>query len=468
MMRNRNYGVFFFLVSFLLYIVSPDYFSHTFVICELFLYIINCLAFFVYFTPLLKVYNFALIFCFSFFICNFFYPVFVHPYIPLGLIVHDFNESYICQGTALAQLGFSSFLLGEEYFLRNVHKESIEVKFKTYGKNDLFDTFSLILIWTYAILILLLSHLDYNLYNVITASSLTLLSFVQVFFIITMIYRSSRYRNVNVPFRKFILSEKFYLLGMMLAIIGLAIIGDRGPIIQFLLAIFTIYFYLIFRIPIKYLMFIFVIGILGMIIIRNNRIGGQYSSAMEYREQKYGMTVPVYIDVFSDLIGTARCMYLGLEFVDDEGYLNGSSFVKPIFSPIPFLPTIIAQLLYNSSPSELSTGKILTEETMRRENREDMEGIGTNNVVDLYMNSGVIGTCLFMWVFGYFVGFLECHKRNSIYCFFCYCVLMSLSIYIPRSTIFDCTRLMIWGVVIFWFRNSYPNRFKSYAHTVYK
>lgn len=406
-----------------------------------------------------------MIFCSSFLLCNFIYPVFVHPYYPIGLMVHAFDENYICRGAALAQLGISSYLFAENRVLMNL--SFCKRRKWMVSRNDCFDLLSLLLIWIYALLVYSLSNINYNLYNEILNSSLTLISFIHIFTIITMTYRLSLYKGKRCNMLHILKKEWLFLLGIFIVVVGLMNVGDRGPIIQLSFAIFTIFYFFIGHISLKHLCIVMIIGLTGMVYIRNNRIDGQYQTAMEYREQKYSTTLPFYIEIFTDLIGNARCMYVGLEYVDRYGWLYGKSFIKPIFSPIPFLPTVATQFLFNASPSDLSTGTILTDETKKLMDR-DLEGVGTNNIVDVYMNIGVGGVCIMMGLFGAFIGFLEARKNSNIFFFFSYCIVMSLAIYIPRSTIFDFLRTILWGSFILYLRNQFPNKFKRYEGAVHK
>lgn len=451
--------------SLALYWIAPRNFEHSFVIIVLVLYILNCFYFFGKYYTQLKMYNFSLLFCFSFLLCNFIYPVFVHPYYPIGLIVHDFNDEYICRGAALAQVGISFYLFGEDLSLMKTNNSDVK-KFGTISNNDVFDSTSILLLWIYAIIVFVFSGLSYDMYNELFSSSLSFISIIHVFVIITIICHLSKYS----PYSKIlyiIKKEKIILVGLIIATWGLMMIGDRGPIIQLILAFFTAYYFVIGGISVKNMCIYICLGVFCMVYIRNNRVDGQYTTAMEYREAKYGAVLPAYIEIFTDLVGNARCMYLGLEIVDRDGFFYGKSFIKPIFSPIPFMPTIIAQTFFNSTPSNLSTGVILTNETESMLGRK-VEGVGTNNVVDIYMNIGFIGVCALMAVFGYFIGYIERNKLANVYCFFCYCILMSLCIYIPRSTIFDFLRTVLWGILIFKIRNSYSNKFilneKSIIH----
>jgi hypothetical protein len=454
----------FFYLSIFIYICAPTKFEHCYVLLVLILYCANCIYVFRQMYSRIGLYNFSIIFCCSFFLCNFIYPVLVHPYYPIGLMVHDFDDSYICRGTALAQLGISSFLFVENRVLMKRYSLS---KRKLILRNDCFDFFSLFLIWLYALFILSLSSISYNSYNEILGSSLTLVSFVHILVVITMVYRLSLYSGKRYKVWHILKKEWLFGLGLLVAVLGLMEVGDRGPIIQLFFAIFTAYYFFIGHVSLKHLCIVMIVGLLGMVYIRNNRIDGQYQTAMEYREQKYNTTLPFYIEVFTDLIGNARCMYVGLEYVDKEDFLYGKSFIKPVLSPIPFLPTVATQSLFNVPPSELSTGTILTNETKDLMGRE-LEGVGTNNIVDIYMNIGVWGVCVLMGALGAFVGLLEVKKNDNFYYFFCYCIIISYAIYIPRSTIFDFLRTILWGVLLIYIRNLFPNRFKHYEIAIHK
>lgn len=452
----------FFLFSFLLYTCAPFNYSYYYCVFVLLIYCMQWLLFSYKFHSMLGIFHFSNLFCLSYLVANFVYPVFVHPYYPSGLVMHDFNEDFISRGVALAQLGSNCFFWGIDIVL-TPKKSSYNREIRTLMKeNDCIDLLSRLLFFCYAMLILLLGAISYDFYNAFFERFLTLVSFVFLFFTLTTISRTIlKKEQIRESFFSFCIVNKWMMLCLFLVVLGLGRIGDRGPIIQYALTVFTIYALLVKRINYKILTLCVIIGVAFMVVVRNSRADGQHQSSMERREIKYGTKLPFFLDACVDLMASTRCMYVGMELTEGGNYLYGQSFIKPVLSPFPFLPTLFSSLLFNSTPSELSTSAILTEATKDRLGREELEGVGTNCIVDIYMNAGLLGVVMIMFLLGRWVGLVEIRKQNSIYYLFCYCIMISYSIYMPRSTIFDFMRPTIWGWLLIYIRNNTPNRFKK-------
>jgi hypothetical protein len=458
----RTYIHFIFVcISAIAYLCAPYSYSQTFSIFILLLYLSQWFIFYKKYVRVLGVFCFTNIYCFSFLICNFIYPIFVHPYFPLGFVVHNFNEDYILKGVSLAQLGSGCFLGGQDYYLSKKKMLSIDNLNIDIPSNKLFDNFSSLLLYGYTLLIFIVSSLDYNSYNAFLDNYLTLISIVLIFITISLLNRANKSYLKEDSALIFIKKNFLFFLGLLICMVGLIKIGDRGPIIQLGFIYLTIHTLFVNKLKLKQVLLLVFFGVLLMVFIRNTRIEGQHKISMEYRGAKYGVELPFVLDINTDLIGNARCMYLGLELVDSNGFLYGRSFIKPVLSPIPFLPTIVSLSLFNTSPAELSTGTILTKETEYMLGRE-IEGVGTNNIVDLYMNFGVVGVVVLMVSLGYFVGIVSIKKNYNFYYLLCYCILMSLSVYMPRSTIYEFVRPVAWGIVIIYLRNSSCNIVRSH------
>jgi oligosaccharide repeat unit polymerase len=159
------------------------------------------------------------------------------------------------------------------------------------------------------------------------------------------------------------------------------------------------------------------------------------------------MQLNSFYDIGMDLIVNNRNLYTGYEYVEKNGISYGKSMYHQIFSPVPKLPSLFTQLVYNADPVDLSTARILTNEYNAH------YGLGTNMVIDLYMNFGVTGVIFFMFLLGIIATKFqrEAYYSDNFNYMIAYVFLVALAIYLPRSTIFDPLRPIIWAILLYQF-----------------
>lgn len=159
------------------------------------------------------------------------------------------------------------------------------------------------------------------------------------------------------------------------------------------------------------------------------------------------MQLNSFYDIGMDLIVNNRNLYTGYEYVEKNGISYGKSMYHQIFSPIPKLPSLFTQLVFDSDPVDLSTARILTKEYNAH------YGLGTNMVIDLYMNFGIPGVAVFMFLLGLLATKFqrEAYYSNNFNYMIAYVFLVALAIYMPRSTVFDPLRPIIWAILLYQF-----------------
>jgi len=76
-------------------------------------------------------------------------------------------------------------------------------------------------------------------------------------------------------------------------------------------------------------------------------------------------------------------------------------------------------------------------------------GLGTNLIIDIYMQFDIIGVIALMFGLGYFVTKLDLNIKNKLFNTICYIFIFSFSVYMTRSSLFDSVRYISWVAVIY-------------------
>ena len=154
-----------------------------------------------------------------------------------------------------------------------------------------------------------------------------------------------------------------------------------------------------------------------------------------------------FVDVFMDLIINNRNTFVAVDYVDHEGITFGKSMLACVFRVIPFLSSLMHNLL-NLNTSETSSSILLTKETLG----DDFTlGLGTSIIADLYLGFGVVGVIFFMWILGIIIKYLENKvHQNNIYHIIIYAVFISQAVYIVRSEYFFSLNQIVLCVFFYW------------------
>ena len=224
--------------------------------------------------------------------------------------------------------------------------------------------------------------------------------------------------------------------------------GDRGPVIQ--IALIALVSYTLYVKPMRMKSFILIIfaGMFFLTIISYARIKSGYDKTKTGIDIKNGLTkfkIKSFYDVGMDLIINNRNLYTGYEHEKINGMNYGKSLSYQLFAPFPILPSLFTHIMFNTDPEKLSSSYILTKES------KASYGLGTNIIIDLFMAFGPVGVILCMLFLGLLVTRiqLKASTGNSLNYVISYIFLVSLSIYMPRSTILDPLRPIIWALFIY-------------------
>jgi hypothetical protein len=276
-----------------------------------------------------------------------------------------------------------------------------------------------------------------------------------LFLISTIIAFVSNTRQLNSTqggWKEFALANKKVLCFSFLVMLIYMIIGDRLIIVELGLIIICVYSLYFKKVRALYLIAFLTVGFVMMTLLmltRNSsgslRTGGvkgfvaEGSVVMEENEASgvWGYT--------SDLTGRFQELSYGYKMTQKQGHLLPQKIFVTLFSPIPFLPNIISNLLLGVPTSQTSAGYFIAIDSKTH--------AGSHCVIDIYMPWGVIGLLIFFSLFGVVVAYFDRSKYNNIYGSVGYLVLVYQSVFITRGTIFDVYRTMVWAMVIIYLYN---------------
>lgn len=375
--------------------------------------------------------NFTFFFTISFFFVNFFYPVFIFPFDKYYFLVFSrfkFNEDVITKATSLALVGYTSFVFGIKSILSQKRSKNYQRPYinEQVILNNSFKIY-LIFSWAFTGIIFLIAkdgivaRSSDAFFNIEPSLLVINQCFINLLIICTFYLRKS-FLNLSIVF---------------IYIFIFIFVGDRGPAVQtslVLLISYNIFYQKISRLK---LFLSVLIGFVSLTIISSIR--GKEGNTNNLSSVQYNN----YYDFAMDLIVNNRNLYAGYDYVDKYGLNYGTSSLPYIFAPIPKLPSLITTTFFDSTPQELSTGTILTNDV------NATWGLGTNLIIDIYMQFDIIGVISLMFGLGYFVTKLDLNVKNKLFSTICYIFIFSFSVYMTRSSLFDSVRYISWAAVIY-------------------
>ena len=443
-LSNLLFSILLFFLSFILYLFAPHFYSNLYCSFLLIIYIIASIKLVKITTINSNYFTFHLLFVVSFFFVNFVYPVFIYPISPTyySVFLYKFNHDIITKATALALLGFNAFLIGVSTKIDNPIYSGFKNKVNL-GSIEFFINLILFFVFI-SILFIVGSPLIKGTYGATynISSGLQILFQVLISISIVLAFYTKSYNGNFVDFlKKFRKTVLFSLIFFLLIFI---FSGDRGPAVQVMLL--SIAGFTIFVKPVKLRSFIILalIGMLTLTFISYARTQTKTDKSVSLSKGFKYIKLDSFYDIGMDLIVNNRNLYVGYEYANRNGFSYGKSMSYNVFAPFPLIPSLYTKHFFNSTPEDLATATIITKESKMT------YGVGTNVIVDLYMNFGVLGVILFMSFLGSIVTGLHFNAvySNNLNHIIAYLIFVSLSIYIPRSTVFDPLRPIVWALGI--------------------
>lgn len=420
----------FWLISLFLYLLSPTVYDYLFCLLVFVFFLIHSIYVFKH-----RGYNnlmsFEFLFVFSFCLSNFIYPVFYYPIDPsVGVFSYYFNHSVISSSTALAYLGFSSFICGlvftkkpevKNYLLEYVHPSYVRVL-----------SFLSAFFFIFYIVFGGLKHLT-DVYSGAEANinDIGIFSyFYNVFVVCFLLICMLVFRIKNVLFRKKIL--------LFICIITMLILltGSRTLVVGVGLILGVTYSWYIRPISNFKMICLILFSSLGL------------SLMMMFRDEafsldKYDQYYTSGFDIYLDLIGPNRNLYVLKDFTDSNFNVYIYSALTDIFSPIPGSSEFINS--YNPFPKEIMGGDWTT---FLEFGPGSSYGLGTSFIGEMYFAFGVYGVIFISYFIGRIIMICKNHLFYNKYAYIIYFLFVSHAIFYPRGFYLFQPRILVWCVLI--------------------
>lgn len=419
--------LFLWLISLVLYLITPLNFSYEY--CWL-LFIINLCGWNILFR--IASFKNALNFNSFFFICSllvsFVFPLFIYPNEWLIFTFRYYYDSkYIVKGTALFNLAMLSYISGFVYTFRP--KKVVAYVYILDRK---------LLGFLYFIFYAMVSYGIWDLskqteleYSEVTRASITHYSITLLLCILVILNCSVNKEAIKGNIKSFLVYNMPLFIPSAIFSFFCLLVGVRYPVLEIMLIIGYSFSFFVHNLKVRHVLTLGTLGLFLMFAVSILRMSGDLSAPMNFWL------------FFSDLIGTTKNLYLGLDYIDRNGYNYGQSLVAPLTSFFPFLPSFLTDLLFNKPPSQLGSQLILTQ---FNESVNPNMGfwVGSNVAIDLYLDFGFIWVCFVMFLFGKYIAFLESTKGSSLLYNLLYTSAFSYCIFLVRASVFDQIRSIIW------------------------
>ena len=219
------------------------------------------------------------------------------------------------------------------------------------------------------------------------------------------------------------------------------LIGSRGiPMRIALFSLFTLNLY-IYRFSKLQISTIIVIGAIVLTFVGIAREGTSVA----------GGSISSIWDLGSDLTINNRSLYVLMEYAENSGYTYGASMLINILSVIPFAQSIFLNVTHCSLTS-ISSGYLVTDLYFKENLSDDIIGLGTNLVGDIYLSFGAIGVVVLFYILGSCLRKLYLRmSQGSIQSALVYALIFMNVIIYPRSGYLTPIRDVVWTLFIYWF-----------------
>lgn len=221
--------------------------------------------------------------------------------------------------------------------------------------------------------------------------------------------------------KDFLMSNKLYSVLWMVLVLLHLISGHRHHALTIIAVVIFLYTVCIKKIPNLLIISGLVAGTLLFSLIGYLRTG--LTTIAEYELQVNGLV--------RDFVPASLATPFFIEYTDNYGYTYGANYFLPIVGIVPFLAGILKMIgLYVTAPTSYDFFTLYVTE-------DSVSGLGTSLVGDIYYSWGFVGVLICFCFLGYFVSWLYkrivVYNSTSPYLMIAYIVMMSVSIFLPRT-----------------------------------
>jgi len=379
------------------------------------------------------------------------------------------NKSIVVKSFTLSTIGLISFYLGVFFYknkvINTINHKNEEVSYSI--KPLLYLSTIVLAAYFYTVNPLYLM----GFYGIVgmgdIATYMSLLFNILILAIIIQSTRNLRIENkipINIVHYVKLMGIPFLIiLGVYL--ISVLISGDRGPIITIVLAYVSGY-YFVKRSKLSYktgLIFIFlgatIISLLGEVRSLDKNL-----SFTQKLDQSFNGESLDKVTSFSpstiELAGSVKTTHYALNYVPkNHDFLYGRFQMQQLFKALPFL-SIFNQLIYNDTSLKYSSSAFFI--TWVHQGNNPTYGDGSSCIADFYLDFGLFGVIIGMFLFGYFIRLAEVKMYNKIipplFTHIFIIVYLSGAIYIARSFVLFEFKNVVWIFILITFNKYIFNK----------
>lgn len=251
-----------------------------------------------------------------------------------------------------------------------------------------------------------------------SATYMTFLFNLLIFAIVIQTSRNLRAQNkIHINFSQYMRLMGLHLFILLaLYLLSVMISGDRGPLITYGLCYFSGYFF-VKRIKLSYkkgLLFLFagviMISILGVARNLNRDLSFVDKIQLAFNENVNGSRHS-FFQTTNELASSVRTLHQAVNYVpQSHDFLYGRFQLQYLTVAIPFFSLLNPFIYQDNSPKYVGSSSFIT---WIRQGDFPTSGDGTSCIADFYLDFGLLGVIIGMFVFGYFIRFAEVMMYNT-------------------------------------------------------
>lgn len=447
----RFISLIFLLLAGILYLFVPYTYNLNYCVVQFIFALFSSILFLCYKSKEEGIFNFHLIFIFSYISVNFLHAIFVFPDDNIfPVFKFPYNYKIIPYALSIAQLGLQSYIIGVIYCPSSKVKNYNEIgDMFNNGVVKRIENLSLFMSGLLLLYVFIFMKISSGLEHLYPRLMILIVASIALSVLLRALLLN---QQGDLELKNIVFFNRKNLISIFFFVSSLLYIGSRGSVIFLLLFVAGVVHRYYFKIKAVFFLPMFLIMLLFMAIITITRITDvNFTTSSVTQVLKYGYNYllespDASLVVLTDLIVNARNLYDGVDYVNYNGLLYGQSFFPYLFVFIPFGASFFTQFFLGKTTMEVSTGMILTEW-----NRAGY-GLGTSVVGDIYMNFSLLGVIVLSFFLGFIVRYSE--QRSGIWSQILYFSLLAFSFYIPRASILCWTDLFAMIVLIYIFFNT--------------
>lgn len=402
----------------------------------------------------------SILFLIGYVIVHFQYPLdFVLGNVPEDNLFIWVNRTIVVKSLFFSTIGLISFLWG--YALFRTNKKAVVSRLITTDS----PVPTNLLVWLAAGLLVLYFFTVDPLYLIghygsvgmgATATYVILLFQVVIFGVLIQNIRNMKLAKIRpASFPEYVHRQGYFLLTLIIIyLLSVMLSGDRGPIITFSIA-YVSGFYFVSRkklsltnAAVLFLVAAFIITILG--ITRSLDKNMSFTERVKEAVTQSELGDPSVLPQTTELAGSIRTLHTVVDYVPDfHPHTLGRFQLQQLVSSIPFSSGLLSFLPESDhyrfkGPASFVTWII--------QGDTPSSGAGTTSTADLYVEFGLIGILVGMFLFGYFIRFAEfsfyAPGLPALFLHILSFVYLSDALYISRSSILFGFRTVVWIYVV--------------------